>query len=336
MDHTEIETLKDLANYLRCEIDFLEDAINNEYFLNSAGIEFTDSQSKIVVSKFDIPKKSKSGGFRTVYHSWSYFLSNTLKILNTNLNGIFTHNPFSHGFVKGKNIQTNASCHLNKRLLLSVDFEHYFESVSKEMVVKGLEKIGFKPHIANCISNIVTINNSLPQGFATSPTLANIVTNELDYELSKLCGDQIVYSRYADDLYFSTNLKKIPLKEITSIIESYDFSLNDKKTKFMSRGKKQYVTGLTVFDAEYPRISKRRKKNIRLEIYFLSKFGYKRHIRKKLIKSGINPKDPNFKLYVNDEIDVTREKLYGWLHFINAIEPDFAKKYYAKLKSAKQ
>ncbi|RZJ49651.1 MAG: RNA-directed DNA polymerase [Flavobacterium sp.] len=336
MEHNEIDTLKDLANYLRCDIEFLESAVSYEYYVKDAGVDFKDSISKIIVSKFNIAKKGKTGGFRTVYQCWSHFLSSSLKILNTNLNEIFIPNQFSHGFVKGKNIQTNASCHLGKKLLLSVDIKNYFESISKDRICKSLEKLGFKKHVAEWISNITTLNNHLPQGFATSPTLANIVTQELDNELSLLCGDLITYSRYADDLYFSTNLDEISLAEITSIIENYGFNLNSKKTKFMSRGKKQYVTGLTVFDVKYPRISKRRKKNIRLEIYYLSKFGYKRHIRKKLIKSGMNPKDPDFKSHVSVEADITRDKLYGWLHFINAIEPDFAKKYYPKLKKAKQ
>jgi RNA-directed DNA polymerase len=336
MEHTEIETLKDLANYLRCDIEFLEQAVLYDYYILEPEIESKLLHSKIVVSRFNIAKKGKSGGFRTVYQCWSHFLFSTLKILNSNLNFVFKPNQFSHGFVKGKNIQTNASSHLNKNLLLSVDIKNFFESISKETIAKSLEELGFKSNVANWISIITTIDNFLPQGFPTSPTLANIVTQKLDIELSQLCGPQITYSRYADDLYFSTDLDNIPLKEITSVIESFDFELNNKKTKFMSKGKKQYVTGLTVFDAKYPRISKRIKRNIRLEIHYLLKFGYKRHIRNKLIKSGLNPQSPDFKLNMELETEVTRDKLYGWLHFIFAIEPEFSKKYYPKLQKAKQ
>lgn len=335
MEHNEIETIKDLANYLRCDIEFLNSAISHEYFIEEHGIECKDWESNIVVSKFYIAKKGKAGGFRTVYNCRSHVLSNSLKILNTSLCKIFIPNQFSHGFVKGKNIQTNALCHLGKKLLLSIDIKDYFESISKNQISKNLEKLGFKKHVAEWISIITTINNRLPQGFPTSPTLANMVTQELDYEISQLCSDKITYSRYADDLYFSTNFDIIPLSEIVSLIERHGFILNDKKTKFMSRGKKQYVTGLTIFDSKFPRIPKQRKKNIRLEIYYLSKFGYKKHIRRKLIKMGMNPKDPNFKSNVDVETNTTRNYLYGWLHFINAIEPEFAKKYYLKLKKVK-
>jgi hypothetical protein len=93
---------------------------------------------------------------------------------------------------------------------------------------------------------------------------------------------------------------------------------------------------LTTFDSTTSRISKKRKRNIRLEIYYLNKFGYKKHVKNKLIKSGEKVKDPDFKYKVLNEIDKTRDKLYGWLHYIHAIEPNFSSKYYTKLKRAKQ
>lgn len=183
-----------------------------------------------------------------------------MKILNSKLNEIFVPNEFTHGFVKGKNIKTNATCHLGKNLILSVDIKNYFESIPREMIVNNLIKLGFTKQVSSWISNITTLENYLVQGFSTSPTLANIVTQELDINLKEICGDEIIYTRYADDLYFSTNSNLIPLKEITEIVEEFGFKLNDKKTKFMSRGKKQYVTGLTTFDTIIPRISKEKKK----------------------------------------------------------------------------
>lgn len=339
MKPKEIETLKDLANYLLCDVDFLKNAIEHEFFIKDIQKpenKFESSPSQVTVSKYYIKKKSKKGGFRTVYQSWTHQHENSLKILNSKLNDIYIPNQFAHGFVKGKNIKTNATCHLGRKLILSVDVKNYFESITREMIVRNLVKLGFTEQVSIWISSITTIENCLVQGFSTSPTLANIITQELDTSLKKVCDDEIIYTRYADDLYFSTNNNEIPLNEITDTVEKFGFKLNDKKTKFMSHGKKQYVTGLTTFDTVIPRISKRRKRNIRLEIYYLNKFGYKRHIRKKLIKLGIDPKDPDFKSLVSAEIDITMDKLYGWLHFINSIEPDFSKKYYPKLKIAKQ
>lgn len=342
MKHTEIETRKDLANYLRCNLDFLEKAINDEFFIRdtkqSDDIIKTISipPTEITVSKYYIKKKGKKGGFRIVHQAWSHQLENSLKILNNYLNNIYIPYDFIHGFVKGKSIKTNANSHLAKKTILSVDIKNYFESISKEMIISNLIRIGFSENVASWIASITTIEGFLVQGFCTSPTIANIVTHELDEKLKKLCDNNIEYTRYADDLYFSSQNIEIPLNEITKTIEDYGFKLNDKKTKLMTRGHQQYVTGLTTFDSTTARISKKRKRNIRLEIYYLNKLGYKKHIKNKLIKSGVKHKDPDFKYKVLDEIDKTRNKLYGWLHFIQAIEPDFSSKYYSKLKKAKQ
>jgi hypothetical protein len=183
------------------------------------------------------------------------------------------------------------------------------------------------------IAKITTIDNHLPQGFCTSPTLANIATHQLDKELKKLCSKDITYTRYADDLYFSSDTKQIPLDDITSIIENHSFVLNNEKTKFMKRGQKQYVTGLTTFDSSISRISKKRKKNIRLEINFIAKFGYTAHAKQRLILKGENPQSIDFFNKLGDEVTSTRNRLYGWLHFIQSIEPQFSKKYYTKLNA---
>ncbi|MCD9577044.1 reverse transcriptase family protein [Flavobacterium soyae] len=342
MKHTEIETRQQLANYLRCNIHFLEKAINNEFFIRDTKISedviptISIPPSEITVSKYYIKKKGKNGGFRIVHHIWTYQLENSLKILNNYLNEIFIPFDFIHGFVKGKNIKTNADTHLAKKIILSVDIENYFESISKEMIILGLCKIGFKEEIAESIASIVTINGFLPQGFCTSPTIANIVTHDLDQQLKKICGTNIQYTRYADDLYFSSDIENIPLLEITKIIEIYGFILNENKTKWMKRGQLQYVTGLTTFDSNTSRISKKRKKNIRLEIYYLTKFGFRKHIKNKLIKSGENINAEDFEYKLIDEIDKTRNNLFGWLHFIKSIEPEFSAKYYSRLKKAKR
>tara|TARA_R110002167_G_scaffold170492_1_gene368373 strand:- start:358 stop:1386 length:1029 start_codon:yes stop_codon:yes gene_type:complete len=341
MKHTNIQTKKDLANYLRCNLDFLDKAINDEFYIRDTK-ESTEAKGKVTfplteisVSKYYIKKKGKIGGFRIVHQVWSYQLENSLKILNNYLSDIFTPFDFIHGFVKGKSIKTNANSHLAKKIILSVDIKEYFESISKKMIITNLVKIGFKENVALWIASITTIEGYLVQGFCTSPIIANIVTHDLDKKLKNWCGNNIEYTRYADDLYFSSHGPVIPLSEITILIEDYGFILNDRKTKLMKRGHQQYVTGLTTFDSKNARISKKIKRNIRLEIYYLNKFGYKKHVRNKLIKSGENIKDPNFKFKLYNEIEKTRDKLFGWIHFIQSIEPDFSSRYYSKLKKAK-
>jgi RNA-directed DNA polymerase len=288
MKHTELSTKQNLANYLRCDLAFLEKAIEDDYFIRN--IDTFNSEEMLLatldnisVCRFKLRKKGHNGGFRTVHKVWTAQLNNSLKILNAYLTQIFKPLEIVHGFVKGKNIKSNAQCHLAKKIILSVDIKDYFETITEEMVKNGLMSLGYREDISLWLAKITTVNNHLVQGFCTSPTLANIVTHQLDKELKKLCGKDITYTRYADDLYFSSDTKQILLEDITSLIEKHSFVLNNKKTKFMKRGQKQYVTGLTTFDSNIPRISKQRKKNIRLEINFITKFGYTAHAKHRLI-----------------------------------------------------
>lgn len=339
MKHTELSTKQDLANYLRCDVAFLEKAIDEDYFIRNMDtfdpeeILLSSLKGNISVYRFNLRKKGHNGGYRTVHRIWTAQLNNSLKILNSYLTQIFKPLEIVHGFVKGKNIKSNAQSHLSKKIILSVDIKDYFENITEEMVKNGLMSLGYQEDISLWIAKITTINNQLVQGFCTSPTLANIVTHKLDKDLKKLCGKDITYTRYADDLYFSSDTMEIPLENITSLIEKHSFVLNNKKTKFMKRGQKQYVTGLTTFDSNIPRISKQRKRNIRLEINYITKFGYAAHAKHRLIKRGEDPNGLDFFNKIGDEITLTRNRLYGWLHFIQSIEPQFAKKYYKKLNN---
>lgn len=337
MKHTEINTLQELANYLRCPLDFLEKATRNDFdILDLAkGDKLKIPLSGGLVGVVRVPKKGKKIGHRIVYKVITDQLSNTLKILNTYLQQIYVPEDCVHGFVKKKTIKTNAEMHLAKNIVVSVDIENFFENVTRQMVSDGLISIGFKPHVANWLSELTTIQNSLVQGFSTSPILANIISVKLDKELLTFCKNTISYSRYADDLYFSSNDDQIDLIEIERIVNLYSFKLNHSKTKIMKRGQPQYVTGLTVFDNDTARIAKKIKRNLRLEIYHISKFGYRRHVRVMLKKAGFDLKSPDFNVEVDFEIANTINRIYGWLYFIYSVEPEFTNKYYKILNKTK-
>lgn len=337
MIHTEINTLQELANYLRCPIDFLEKATQNDFDVVdlAKGDKLRIPPSGGLVSVVRVAKKGKKIGHRIVYKVLTDQLSNTLKILNTYLREIYVPENCVHGFVKKKTIKTNAEMHLAKKIVISVDIENFFENVTRLMVIEGLISIGFKPQIADWLSQLTTIHNALVQGFSTSPILANIVSVKLDQELLSFCEDKVTYSRYADDLYFSSNDDIIDLAGIEKIVNLYSFKLNHSKTKVMKRGQPQYVTGLTVFDKNTARIAKRIKRNLRLEIYHISKFGYRRHVRVMLKKAGFDSKSPDFHFEVDFEIANTINRIYGWLYFIYSVEPEFTNKYYKILNKTK-
>jgi hypothetical protein len=91
----------------------------------------------------------------------------------------------------------------------------------------------------------------LPQGACTSPAITNLLCRKLDARLSGAAGSHaFAYSRYADDLVFSTADREAPvgtfLPFVRGIIEDEGFAIQEAKTRVMRSQHRQAVTGLVV------------------------------------------------------------------------------------------
>ena len=63
--------------------------------------------------------------------------------------------------------------------------------------------------IATMLAQLTCYQGKLPQGAPTSPVMTNLICNILDMRLLNIAKKyRVVYTRYADDLTFSTNDKK--------------------------------------------------------------------------------------------------------------------------------
>jgi len=172
----------------------------------------------------------------------------------------------SHGFRRGRSIYTNAYEHRHKRFVLNLDLADFFPSINFGRV-RGffIKSVDFKlnPAVATAIAQIACFENSLPQGSPCSPVIADLVAGALDARLVKLAKSaRCTYTRYADDITFSTNKKLFPLdiayqnslslsewhlsEKLASRINGAGFSINVPKTRMQGRHTRQLVTGLTV------------------------------------------------------------------------------------------
>lgn len=175
--------------------------------------------------------------------------------------------PFVHGFIKGKSIVTNAKIHRNKRWVLNLDLHEFFKTVNFGRVRGTLIKdtsFQLNPAVATLIAQIACRNNSLPQGAPSSPILANLVTRPLDLRLVDIANQYgLRYSRYADDITFSTRIRDFPLalvdnsasesghawalgSRLEKAITKAGFTVNPKKTRLQYLESRQEVTGLVV------------------------------------------------------------------------------------------
>lgn len=178
----------------------------------------------------------------------------------------------SHGFVRKRSVITNAMMHLGQKNVLNVDLEDFFDSFNfgrvRGFFIKN-ENFRLNPHIATVIAQIACYENKLPQGGPCSPVITNLITHALDVRLAALAEKHsCVYSRYADDLTFSTretafsrHIARLddgvyaPGKKLKSEIIRSGFSINDKKTRVQFKDSRQDVTGLVV--NQKPSVKKR-------------------------------------------------------------------------------
>lgn len=177
----------------------------------------------------------------------------------------------SMAFVPHKNgLKENAERHKKNIFLLEMDITNFFGTITEQQVYRLFCNIGYNSKVAGILANLCTYNDYLPQGAVTSPYIANLVCYHMDARINGYCSRKdIVYTRYADDLTFSSNnrmlLNKVE-KFIKYIVGDEGFVINEKKTRYLSNDVKKTVTGITINDDSI-HVDKKFKKDLRSQIY---------------------------------------------------------------------
>lgn len=230
---------------------------------------------------FEFPKKS--GGVRKIsapiepLKSLQRRVANVLYACCDEIDAQSGLPSMSHGFRRGQSIVTNAQPHHRRRYVLNLDLKNFFPSCNFGRVRGYFIKnnaFALNDKVATLIAQIACHENTLPQGSPCSPIISDLLAHLLDVRLVRLAkAERVTYSRYADDLTFSTNQKQFPNalafqseqdpfqwilgKPLVSRIQGAGFDINPDKTRMQCRMSRQLVTGLTVND----------KVNVRPEYY---------------------------------------------------------------------
>lgn len=206
----------------------------------------------------------RNGKFRKIYSPIGD-LKRTQRTLANVLNSFYVPNESIYGFVKNKNHIDNAKYHYGAKYILNIDMKDFFPNIWYNQVVKSFTKEPFNcsEKIAEILAQITCYDRSfLPQGAPSSPIISNIVFSELDSEIEKylrIFNNNVKYSRYADDLTFSSPNKydlnnlfirrkdKIYLSsELLQIIREHKCLINYNKLKARSINSRLEVTGLVI------------------------------------------------------------------------------------------
>ncbi|KYN66110.1 retron St85 family RNA-directed DNA polymerase [Pantoea agglomerans] len=214
-------------------------------------------------------------------------------------------------YVKGKSIKDNANAHVQNKFILKMDFRNFFLSIKPDIFLACIEKQGLilsdqdKMVLSNLFFWKLRRNSSLRLsiGAPSSPFVSNVTMFFFDELISKICKDKgIVYTRYADDLSFSTNQKdilfSIPalVKESLKVVGLKNIKVNNAKTVFSSKKFNRHVTGITLSNEGVVSLGRERKRSISAMVH-------------------------HFTLGLLDKESIY--KLKGYLGFAKYIEPSF-------------
>jgi RNA-directed DNA polymerase len=224
-------------------------------------------------SEFTIPKKS--GGSRSIstpipklMHVQSRLaehLAGCLKEIEIAEN-VKQSCVLSHGFKPNLSILTNATVHAGRRWVFNIDLSDFFPSINFGRVRGFFIKNKYfllDAGTATLLAQIICHNNGLPQGAPTSPVVSNLISSNIDITLNRLAKrHRCTYTRYADDLTFSTNRREfseeigfpisavngawLPGDELRYRVQRSGFAINPTKTRMQFRWSRQDVTGLIV------------------------------------------------------------------------------------------
>jgi retron-type reverse transcriptase len=283
--------------------------------------------------RYTVPKRS--GGRRIILAPKRELKSLQRRAL-ADLVGKIPVAPAAHGFVPGRSITTNARPHVGKRVVIRLDLQDFFPSITFPRVRGVFIAHGYSYAVASTLALLCTEYDREPfdregerfhisvgprhlvQGAPTSPALANLVAWRLDRRLTGLAAKyDFSYTRYADDLTFSGNDPAVAGRLITNvrrIVADERFTLNDAKTRVARRARRQVVTGLVVNDqVATPRQLRRRLRAIL--------HNAQRDARRDGV-AGIRPAPSG----------ATFSRARGLVAFVNAVNPQHAAPLWAALR----
>lgn len=221
----------------------------------------TDDKSALYHS-FKIPKRS--GGLRQIDAP----LDDLMQALRE-LKFIFEKKLFASyhtcafAYVRGRSTIDAVKRHQrnNSKWFLKLDYHNFFGSTTPEFVMSMLNQIfpynellksqRGKDALEKALS-LCFLNGGLPQGTPISPTITNLMMIPIDHSIAKYAREHsphLTYTRYADDILLSSDLKfswNNVQNDIIEIVNKFNapFSLNTAKTRFGSSAGRNWNLGV--------------------------------------------------------------------------------------------
>ena len=289
--------------------------------------------------------RKRSGGFRVIVVPEPRLMAVQRWIARFVLCGVRPH-PLSFAYQRGKSVLDCARRHVGARWLIKVDVRQFFESITEIQAWRAFNELGYRPLICFELARLVTRDlpasslrrrqpqwqsssssytsipwyrhdtlGHLPQGAPTSPMMSNAVMVQLDGDLESLAiSFGLEYSRYSDDLVFSTAASDFDRTRATLLVKKAYNRMREEglrphqsKTHISPPGARKVVLGLLV-DSDRPRLRREFRERLRLHAHYLRTKGPTAHAKAREF----------------DSVWGLRRHFEGLVNYADSIEPEFA------------
>jgi len=211
--------------------------------------------------------------------------------------------------------------HAQGKFFFKTDLNDFFGSINSALVFDTLRSnLEMMPvadadnHIEH-LSQLLLVNDQLPAGFPTSPSLSNACLYRLDTAMGALCQESgLKYSRYSDDIFVS-GMDRDVVRGIPDIIVSVlnrefgeRFSLNKVKSKFLHRRAKIEMLGLVILPNGKITVDKVVRQKLEVMLHF-----YSSNSEKFVEMNGL-------------DVKAERKKIGGYLSHVRSVDMDYFKK----------
>jgi RNA-directed DNA polymerase len=257
--------------------------------------------------RYEIPKRT--GGMRTIHHPAREIKLIQRWLLRNVLISLPVH-PAATAYQQNCTIKRNAELHAVNNYLLRVDFQEFFPSLRgadvNHVLIANRQRLAEEQvtdQDIEFIKRIVCRLDALTIGAPTSPLLSNAIMFDFDATWRRNAeAAGVIYTRYADDLYFSTNEPDILSGLLTSLREYLkravrpNLQINEAKTAFSSRKWRKLATGLVLTHDRKVSLGRHKKRMLKALVWRLTR-------------------------HELSALEIAH--LRGWISYAVSVEPDF-------------
>lgn len=154
---------------------------------------------------------------------------------------------YSFAYRKNFSILDCVNVHIKSNYFIKIDISNFFNSITFRQLYKALKaKLAGYVNVDksfDCFVKSFLFEGSLPLGFVTSPLISDLYLSDFDRRISEWLQQnfpQFVFTRYADDIFFSSvsEINEAQYLQIQAVVSDElakeKLELNNKKSKLLS------------------------------------------------------------------------------------------------------